>query len=283
MTKHYLILGVGDIGLPVANALAKDGHKVTAVSRSPKPELSPAITHILADARYLAANDLGNEAKTISHIAIIVSPSRQDGSRANAQAYQDSYWAISDNVVTLAKQLPNLQRLVFISSTSVYGQNSGESVTIDTPIEPPTSATAQILLNTERLLQQQFGEKCTIIRPSGIYGKKRLRLVTMARSLAMGELPMPLNGWTNRIVDTDLVAVIVNVLQSDSLLPVYLASDFAPVPMFEVLDFLATQQGLTLNLPNEPANTGKCIISNLPKNWLQYPNYQAGYTTVCLP
>ena len=74
---HYLIIGLGQIGQSVANQLAQQGETVTGISRSPKPDLRPTVTHIQADARAITATDLGRDAATISHIAIIVSPDRK--------------------------------------------------------------------------------------------------------------------------------------------------------------------------------------------------------------
>lgn len=275
---HYLCVGVGKIGQQVANTLAEQGLSVTAVSRSFKSDLALSITQIQADARVLTAEQLGDTCHTITHICIIVSPSE-----ISEQGYRDSYFAICQNMLTLANHLPNLERVVYVSSTSVYGQNHGELIDSSTPIEPPTSKTAQVLLATEQLLQQHFGKKCTIIRASGIYGKQRLRLVKMTEQLANHEIELPQNSWTNRIFDTDLVKVIVHVLTQTSPLTVYLASDFEPVAMYEVLEFLAKAQGVTLTLPNQRATTGKRLISNLPENWLHYPHYQTGYQAILQP
>lgn len=271
---HYLMIGLGKIGLPVANRLAIQ-HTVTAVSRSFKADLSPVIEQLQADARTLTAELLGDSHHSISHICVIVSP---DGS--DEQAYQDSYFAVAQAMIALSKDLPNLQRLIYISSTGVYGQHGGEIIDIDTPIQPPISPTSQVLLATEQRLQHHFGEQCTLIRPSGIYGHQRLYLLNLVKQLANDKTNLPNNTWTNRIFDSDLVQVIVNVLTEQTPLPVYLATDFSPVPMFEVLQFLADVQGVSLNLPKQPTTTGKRIISNLPKNWLNYTNYQDGYRAI---
>ncbi|MFW2178024.1 MULTISPECIES: NAD-dependent epimerase/dehydratase family protein [unclassified Moraxella] len=271
----FLIIGLGKIGLSVANTLAEQGEQVIAVNRSPRPTLNPNIALVQKDARLLTINDFGSNAQAITHACIIVSPTE-----STEQGYRDSYFAISENFAKLANDLPKLQRVVFISSTSVYGQNTGDIIDINTPLQPPTAKTAQMLLQTEGLLQQNFGDKCTIIRPSGIYGKDRLRLVKISEQLANNQIELPVNSWTNRIFDTDLVTVIVKVLQANQPLPLYLATDFEPVPMFEVLAFLAKQQNLILNLPTQTANTGKRLISNLPQNWLHYPNYQTGYQKI---
>ena len=181
----------------------------------------------------------------------------------------------------LGDHLPNLKRVVFISSTGVYGQNAGEVIDINTPVFAPASATSQVILQTEQLLQQHFEDKSVIIRPSGIYGQSRLRLLTMAKQFA-AQSPnkvsdYPSNTWTNRIMDTDLVSIIVTVINAGETVPVYLATDNAPVPLYTVLNYLATAQGLSLSLPCMEPTTGKRIITNLPATWLNHPDWQSGY------
>jgi dTDP-4-dehydrorhamnose reductase len=131
------------------------------------------------------------------------------------------------------------------------------------------------------LLQQHFEDKSVIIRPSGIYGQSRLRLLTMATQLAAQSPNMtsdyPSNTWTNRIMDIDLVSIIVKVTNTGETVPVYLATDNAPVPLYTVLNYLATAQGLNLSLPCMEPTTGKRIINNLPTTWLNYPDWQSGY------
>ena len=184
-------------------------------------------------------------------------------------------------MVRLGDHLPNLKRVVFISSTGVYGQNAGEVIDINTPVSAPTSATSQVILHTEQLLQQHFEDKSVIIRPSGIYGQSRLRLLTMATQLAAQSPNMtsdyPSNTWTNRIMDIDLVSIIVTVINAGQTVPVYLATDNAPVPLYTVLNYLATAQGLSLSLPCIEPTTGKRIITNLPATRFNYPDWQSGY------
>ena len=138
-----------------------------------------------------------------------------------------------------------------------------------------------MILQTEQLLQQHFEDKSVIIRPSGIYGQSRLRLLTMAKQLAAQSPNMasdyPSNTWTNRIMDTDLVSIIVTVINAGQTVPVYLATDNAPVPLYTVLNYLATAQGLNLSLPCIEPTTGKRIITNLPASWLNHPDWQSGY------
>lgn len=294
MMQTILMIGLGKIGLPVAKQLALQGHCVIGVSRStptdlvfcsPRtPKLPPDNDHlyqenlhfVASDARTLDVAQLSQWTSQISQICIIVSPDT-----LSLQGYRDSYYAIAEHVVRLGDHLPNLKRVVFISSTGVYGQNAGEIIDIDTPVSAPASATSQVILHTEQLLQQHFEDKSVIIRPSGIYGQSRLRLLTMAKQLA-AQSPnkvsdYPSNTWTNRIIDTDLVSIIVKVINAGQTVPVYLATDNAPVPLYTVLNYLATAQGLNLSLPCMEPTMGKRIITNFPATWLNHPDWQSGY------
>ena len=294
MMQTILMIGLGKIGLPVAKQLAAQGHYVIGVSRSTPTDsafcspvtakLPPDNDHlyqqnlhfVASDARALIIAQLSQWTSQISQICIIVSPDN-----LSLQGYRDSYYAIAEHVVRLGDHLPNLKRVVFISSTGVYGQNAGEVIDINTPVFAPASATSQVILQTEQLLQQHFEDKSVIIRPSGIYGQSRLRLLTMATQLA-AQSPnkvsdYPSNTWTNRIMDTDLVSIIVKVTNTGETVPVYLATDNAPVPLYTVLNYLATAQGLNLSLPCMEPTTGKRIITNLPASWLNYPDWQSGY------
>ena len=294
MMQTILMIGLGKIGLPVAKQLAAQGHSVIGVSRSTPTDLAfcdsmtaklppdndnlyqENLHFVASDARTLAIAQLSQWSCQISQICIIVSPDT-----LSLQGYRDSYYAIAKHVVRLGDHLPNLKRVVFISSTGVYGQNAGEIIDINTLVFAPTSATSQVILQTEQLLQQHFEDKSVIIRPSGIYGQSRLRLLTMARQLAAQSTNTasnyPSNTWTNRIMDTDLVSIIVKVITAGETVPVYLATDNAPVPLYTVLNYLATAQGLNLSLPCIEPTTGKRIITNLPATWFNYPDWQSGY------
>ena len=294
MMQTILMIGLGKIGLPVAKQLAAQGHYVIGVSRSTPTDLAfcnpmtaklpPDNDHlyqknlhfVASDARALIIAQLSQWTSQISQICIIVSPDTP-----SLQDYRDSYYAIAEHVVRLGDHLPNLKRVVFISSTGVYGQNAGEVIDINTPVFAPASATSQVILQTEQLLQQHFEDKSVIIRPSGIYGQSRLRLLTMATQLAAQSTNIasnyPSNTWTNRIMDIDLVSIIVKVINAGETVPVYLATDNAPVPLYTVLNYLATAQGLNLSLPCMEPTTGKRIINNLPATWLNYPDWQSGY------
>lgn len=276
--QTIVLIGLGKIGTQVAQTLLRQGKMVIGISRnsakvSDELSQSPNFQHIQANASQLTPQKIQPFSQVIEQICIIVSPSQ-----STPEDYQDTYLAICENMAQLSPYFPKLRRIVFISSTSVYAQ-SGE-INIQTPVIPPQSPTAQILYQAEQALQQHFGEKCTIIRPSGIYGKERLRLVNMAKNLTNPTLEPPKNTWTNRIFDKDLVTIIVQILNVAKPLPIYIATDNQPVSLYEVLDWIANALSLSLNLPQTQPSQGKRIHHNLPKDWLKIENYQQGYATI---
>src|SRR5690606_23409099 len=112
--SNYLIIGQGDIGLKVTNTLAKAQKHVTGLARRERQAYD-----LVNQAQFLQADALKLTAKQIqdfTHIAIIVAPNNYD-----AENYKNTYLGIAQHIAELQNQLPQLTRVVFISSTGVYG------------------------------------------------------------------------------------------------------------------------------------------------------------------
>lgn len=282
MSAQILVIGQGDIGLPVTNTLAKQGYSVTGLARSARShyQLVAAAKFIADDALTLTSEQL----LEFTSIAIIVTPDDYSTSGYNA-----SYLAICEHLAKFASELPKLERIVFISSTGVYGQDNGEWIDEYTaPIEPEREA-SKVILQAEQALQQGFNDKAIIIRPSGIYGRERLMRLRKARE-SNKEAIAPQH-WSNRIMDRDLVTIIAKVLtlnliegfdSIDTIKPLYIASDYLPVTTLEVDRWLSEQLGTTpAEIDNQKSSaTGKRLHSNIPLTWLDYPDWQTGYADI---
>ena len=86
-TLNILIIGQGDIGLPVTNKLAQDGFSVTGLVRSERDHYA-----LVDNAKFLQADALTlttEQLQPFTHIAIIVTPDEYSTS-----GYHDSYLAI---------------------------------------------------------------------------------------------------------------------------------------------------------------------------------------------
>ena len=272
-TQQLLIIGQGDIGLPVTNKLAQHNLSVTGLARRERSHyaLDDNAHFMQADALKLSAEQL----QDFTHIAIIVTPDEYSTS-----GYNDSYLAICQHLVTFADTLMNLERIIFISSTGIYGQNNGEWIDENTlPITPERDA-SKVILQAEQALQQGFGDKAIIIRPSGIYGRERLMRLRKAREGQ--KAPIAAQDWSNRIMDRDLIAIIAKVMTIDAPKSLYIATDYAPVTTFELTTWLSKKVGETLpEVDNAKTSvTGKRLHSNIPLAWLTYPDWQAGYQDI---
>ncbi len=273
-SARYLIIGQGDIGLAVTNTLATGQKQVTGLARSERQayDLDNQADYLQADALKLTAEQI----QDFTHIAIIVAPNSYE-----AENYKNTYLGIAQHIAELQSQLPQLTRVVFISSTGVYGQDEGQWIDETIEPQPPKREASQYILQAEQVLQQAYGNRAIIIRPSGIYGEQRLMRVRKAKE--QQKEPMLPNVWTNRIMDTDLINIIVQVLleDNDDVKPMYLATDYAPVTSFELTTWLATELNSTqptLQAYNEDKPmSGKRLHSNIPRDWLQFPDWQSGY------
>lgn len=208
-------------------------------------------------------------------MAIIVTPDEYSSS-----GYNHSYLGICQHLASMAHELPQLERIVFISSTGVYGQDNGEWIDEHTAPLMPEREASKVILQAEQALQQGFGNKTIVIRPSGIYGRARLMRLRKAREPQ--KEPVAAAHWSNRIMDRDLVNIITNVLTIDTPKPLYIATDYVPVTTFELGVWLSEQIGETPPIidPTKTTITGKRLHSNIPLAWLVYPDWQAGYRDI---
>lgn len=273
---NYLVIGQGNIGKPLAIRLAKY-HTVKTVARRLHEygTLAEDIHFLQKDAKTLTLDDV----KDTTHLAIIITPSNMG--RASALDYQNSYLAVCQHIVDLANQScewqQKLKQVLFVSSTSVYGQNHGEWIDETTPALPITD-TAQILKDAEDLLWQTFGKRAIIVRAGGIYHKNSTRLIEQARQAHL--VGIPRHHYTNRIMDSDLVNCLYQILVSDCPKSLYLVTDNTPVTSFEVLEYIAKSMNYPSVTPIFAPPSGKRIIANIHTNWLSYPNYRIGYDAV---
>lgn len=268
--NNIVIIGLGKLGSKIAMQLALMGYQVTGVCRSKKPQRPPSnIEQINVDVSQPITHVGLQRALTLAQqVLVMLSPNDYTHT-----GYHSTFIHSAKNLIPWLNN--NLQRLIFVSSTSVYGQYCGEVCDVST-LPSPNKFNGNVLLQAEQLWQQQLGDKLCVVRPSGIYGVQRLRLL---RWLQTGK-PVVNNHWTNRIMDVDLVNIINHLLLAPSVYPLYLATDYSPVKQHELLAWLANKLNLAMVRVDDAPETGKRLISNVDKNWLCYPTWQTGYTHI---
>ncbi|MEI8402454.1 MAG: NAD-dependent epimerase/dehydratase family protein, partial [Alcaligenaceae bacterium] len=157
---------------------------------------------------------------------------------------------------------PALQRVLFVSSTAVYGDHGAQWIDEDTPTAPK-SFNGRVLLETEQWLQSQNAQFETInLRLSGIYGPGRSYLLDRLRA-GLATAPAAESHWVNRIHIEDAAAAVLHLMNFLKPQPIYLVTDSTPLPMRVLYDALAKLVGGPIPLEGAaPVSVGSKRLSN---------------------
>ncbi|MEM7353776.1 MAG: SDR family oxidoreductase [Acidobacteriota bacterium] len=271
---RILIAGCGDVGTRLGLLLAADGHQVWGVRRRPErlPEGIQGLAADLTDRASLAA--LPQALDQVYYTAA--------ADRSTEEAYRQAYVDGLRNVLSAVGESP--RRLVFVSSTSVYGQTDGSWVDEGSPTEP-RSFRGRLILEAEAVLAERAQETVTV-RFAGIYGPGRTRLIDSVRrgeAVCYDDPPL----YTNRIHVDDCAAVLRHLGGLRSVPGIVLGVDHAPTPDGEVKRWLARRQGVAEppEAGDRPATRPRPVANKRCSNrWLVdsgyrflYADYRAGY------
>lgn len=265
---HALIAGCGDVGTRAGLLLAARGWRVTGLRRG--GSLPAPLEVRQADLTRPAT--LAGLPDDIDLVLYLPTP---------GERHEAAYRAVFiDGPAALLASLPRPpQRLLFVSSTAVYGELDGAWADEDTPAVPQ-GFNGEVLLEAERRLAA--GPVPTVVaRLAGIYGPGREWLLRRVREGA----PCRPDFWTNRIHADDAARMLVHLATLPSPYPVYLGVDDAPATECEVLGWLAARLGLPG--PRRDATvaggmaTGNRRFSNRRLRAsgfdFAFPDYRAGY------
>jgi len=228
-----VIVGCGYVGLELGRQLDAAGHEVTGVRRSDAG--LDAVAEAGLDAVRADATDADSLAALPDADWVVFAAS--SGGRG-ADAARDVYVEGLRNVVAAyAERSSPPDRLVYTSSTGVYGDHGGDFVDEETPIEPTTEKT-RVLAEAERVAREETaaaGIDGTVARFAGLYGPDRYRL---DRYL---EGPVT-EGYLNMVHRDDAAGSVAFLLESDLARDeVVLVVDDEPVDKWAFADWLATE------------------------------------------
>jgi len=202
--KRALIIGCGYVGSALGLSLVDAGWQVWGLRRSgPCPPQLLSLRCDLSDRTALRETFASVDAPLDAVIyAVAASGFDEDAYRA---AYVDGL----DAALTALAEPP--ARLLFASSTSVYGQQDGAWVDESSAAEP-IGFSGAVMLDAERLAgERQPG--ATVVRFGGIYGPGRTRLIDRVRgghAIAGPNAP-----FRNRIHRDDCAGVFHHLLTLD--------------------------------------------------------------------
>jgi len=271
--KRVVILGCGFVGVRAARLFAGEGWEVIGVTHSAESaarltgEPFRAVACDIADGAALsAAKELHGADAVISAVS-----SGRGGEEAYRAVYLRGIWNAIEHL--------DAGRVLFVSSTSVYGQTGGEWVTEESPAEP-VSPTSRILREAEDAALEHGG---TVARLAGIYGPGRSVLL---RKFLDGTAIIEEGGarHINQIHADDAAGALFHIVARDLPAGIYNVADDQPLTQLACYEFLSTRLGLPLPPPGPVDTNRKRGVTNKRVSnaklrslgWsLIYPSFQA--------
>jgi nucleoside-diphosphate-sugar epimerase len=230
-----LIVGCGYLGRRVGARWVEQGHEVFATTRSPERanELRRAgLRPVVADVTRPETLSALPPADTVLYA---VGFDRSSGVSRH-EVYAEGLRAVLD-----ALDPDVTRRVIFISSTGVYGDPGGEWVYEDSPCHPESEGGQAFLAGEQILGRHPLGERSTILRMAGIYGPDR---VPKAEELRAGKPVAVAAGGSVNLIHVDDAAAAVLAAEARAEPPrVYLISDGHPVERREFYTHLAEVLG----------------------------------------
>ncbi len=229
-----LILGCGFLGLRVARRWLEMSQTVFAVTRSPERAArlkAEGMTPVIADVTDPASLADLPKADTVLYA---VGFDRQGGHPIR-DVYVDGPSHVWQRLSDRA------QRIIYISTTGVHGQDSREPINESSPCAPRSEA-ARAHLDAERALRQHpLGQQAIILRMAGLYGPGRLpRKADLFAQRPTSSSP---EGMINLIHIDDAASAVLAAEQVAEPPRTYLISDGSPLRRRDFLEEMARLVG----------------------------------------
>ncbi|RRQ49744.1 SDR family oxidoreductase [Maribacter algicola] len=206
MSKVIGVIGCGWLGLPLAKSLVKKGYKVKGTTTS-KEKLETLSTEGIAPflvevSEHEIQGDILEFLNGTDTLVVNIPPKlRGKGPKEN---YVRKIELLVANISTSA-----VREVLFVSSTSVYGDGQGEVDEETIPV--PTSEAGKQLLATEELLKEHTLFKTTILRFAGLIGPDRhpIYMLSGRTNLSGGNAPV------NLIHLEDCIGIMTSIIQNN--------------------------------------------------------------------
>ena len=276
--SRVLIAGVGEVGGRLAASLAASGHEVWGLRRTPG-RMPPGIHELVAD-----LHDVTTLESLPADLDMVIGTVGADG--FDEAAYRRAYVDGPTNLLAVLEaggQRP--RRVVWCSSTGVYGRTDGSSVDEDTPPEPSGWSGRVLLEGETAVLDGPF--PASIVRLGGLYGPGRELFVKklLAGDATCVEDPPQ---WINLLHLDDAAGALAHVGGLDRAERLYLAVDDEPVGRCELLRWLAVRLGCeaprVVSPPEATRRRGSKRCRNLRlrrSGWQpEYPSFREGFDAI---
>ena len=278
-SPSLLIAGCGDVGSRLAQQMLQAGWTVHGLRRQ-VTALPAGVLPVAGDLEQPACPPAWPQGP-LDYLVYCVAASRHDEA-----GYRAAYVEGLRHVLGwLAGHGQKPRRLLFVSSSGVYGQRDGEWIDETSPAEAE-SFSGSVMLEAERIALGS-GIPATLVRLTGIYGPGREWLLKQVRMgyRVVSEPPL----YANRIHVDDCAGLLVHLLKADAdgvaLEDCYIGVDDAPAPLHEVVGWLRERMGVTEWVEESTVRrSGSKRCSNARARALgwapRYPSFREGYAAI---
>ena len=279
MSKTLMIAGCGDVGSRLGQQLSAVGWKVYGLRRT-VAQLPAGIVPVAGDLQ-LDTCPAAWPSESLDYLVYCAAATQhdEDGYRA---AYVDGLRRV---LGWLAQHGQQPKRVLFVSSSGVYGQQQGEWVD-ETSSADAQGYSGRIMLQAEQLALTS-GLPASVVRLTGIYGPGREWLLGQVRQGYRVAAEPPLYG--NRIHADDAAGLLAYLLQADArgvaLDDCYIGVDDEPAPLYEVVAWLREQLGVShwaAESTVRRAGSKRCSNARAKAlGWTpRYASYREGYSAI---
>jgi nucleoside-diphosphate-sugar epimerase len=262
------ILGCGWLGLPLAKALIGNGYTVKGSTTS-EGKLSTLSTNridpFLVSLDSKSVTGIIEDFLSGSETLIINIPPQLRGKNKNpATEEEQEFVAKIKNLIPYIEK-STIENVIFVSSTSVYGEVNG-TISEETIPKPDTESGKQ-LLASEIILQNNSHFKTTILRFGGLIGEDRNPIHFLA---GKENLDNP-EAVINFVHQEDCIGILLKIIATNSWNEIF----NGVCPFHPTRENYYTQKATELNLslsqfnPSEPSFV-KFILSDKVVNVLGY-------------
>jgi nucleoside-diphosphate-sugar epimerase len=213
-----LLFGYGYLGSRVATLWRDAGNDVTVVTRS--ADKADQLAH---DGFSAIVADVTNPA-TLANLPVSETVLFAVGfDRGGSQSIHDVYaWGVAN---VLAALPPATGRLIYISTTGVYGDPAGEWIDEQTPPDPQRPGGAASLATELAITEHPLGDNAVVLRLAGIYGPGRVPFLDALKNGV--PIAAPQHGHLNLIHVDDAATSVLAAERADAD-GVYCVSDGQP-------------------------------------------------------
>lgn len=274
-----LIAGCGDVGSRLARQLMAENWQVHGLRRTIS-SLPEGVLGIAGDL-FAPACPATWPSGRIDYLVYCAAASVHDEAGYRA-AYLDG---LAHVFGWLKQHAQRPRRVLFVSSSSVYGQQQGEWID-ENSATLPGGFSGRLMLEAERLALNS-GHAASVVRLTGIYGPGRESFMNNVRQGYRVAVEPPL--YANRIHVEDAAGLLACLLRADAggavLDDCYIGVDDDPAALADVVAWLRERMGVTeWSAEASVRRTGSKRCRNARARALgwapQYPTFREGYAAI---